>query len=120
MNGRIYYRKLIRDNIPDKIAKEGSECETRVLSEEEFKKKLRRKVVEEASAIPVVETRDELIDELADLHAVIEALKEREGVTDTDMDKAIEQNMLKKGGFTKRLFLEWSSDSGYKSNEKIQ
>lgn len=118
MPDKIHYRKLIRDNIPEKIAREGSECETRILSDQEYRFELRRKVVEEASSIPALIHRAELLDEMADLEMVIAALKEVEGITDDEMRQALARNRERKGGFEKRLFLEWSSDSGYKSNEQ--
>lgn len=113
---KIFYRKLVRDRIPEIIKEKGSECETHVLSEEEFKAALRKKVGEEASALPEC-SRAELISEIADIHAVLEALQEAEGITDEELTEALDANEDRKGGFDKRLFLEWSSDDGYRTNE---
>ncbi|KND47174.1 MAG: hypothetical protein AB199_01940 [Parcubacteria bacterium C7867-004] len=117
MPNRIHYNKLIRDLIPGKIEAKGSECATRELSPEEFRKELRRKVGEEASALPSCETKEELIDELADVIAVLDELQKAEGITDEELADAIAENLETKGGFEKRIFLEWSSDDGYTTNE---
>ncbi len=118
MSGKIYYRKLIRDRIPERIAVQGSECETRILDDSEFKEALRRKVAEEASALPQCATKEELVSELADILAVLDEIRKQEGVTDNEVEAALAKNFAKKGGFDARLFLEWSSDDGYKSNEQ--
>ena len=114
---RVYYNKLIRDNIPDKIAGKGSECETRELSQEEFEQELLKKVGEEAGALPKAGSREELVAELADVVDVIEELKKAKHISDTELAAAQAENQKKKGGFAKRLFLIWSSDDGYKTNE---
>jgi predicted house-cleaning noncanonical NTP pyrophosphatase (MazG superfamily) len=46
MAGKIYYNKLIRDRIPEKIAAAGADCEIRVLSDAEFAEELVKKVEE--------------------------------------------------------------------------
>lgn len=114
---KIYYNKLIRDNIPEKIQSKGSSLETRILSESEFEVELRKKVGEEASALPKSETREELISELADVLDVIKELQKTNTISDAEIAAAQEINFKKKGGFAKRLFLLWSSDDGYQTNE---
>lgn len=118
MPGKVFYNKLIRDRIPEKIAAKGSQCETRELREEEFKVELRKKVGEEASALIGELNREELASELADILAVIDEIRKVEDISDEELAMAIATNHQKKGGFEKRLFLEWSSDDGYKSNEQ--
>ncbi|HCC04900.1 TPA: phosphoribosyl-ATP pyrophosphohydrolase, partial [Patescibacteria group bacterium] len=50
MSERIYYNKLVWDNVPDLIKEKGKECEVRTLDDEEFEIELMKKVEEEASA----------------------------------------------------------------------
>jgi predicted house-cleaning noncanonical NTP pyrophosphatase (MazG superfamily) len=49
---KIHYNKLIRDNIPEKMTRLGAAFETRILTQQEFKLELLKKVGEEASALP--------------------------------------------------------------------
>ncbi len=118
MAGTIHYNKLIRDNIPAKIAAAGAECETRILSDQEFERELIKKVEEEASGMSAATTKEELIEEIADVLDVITEVKLLKGITDLEIRAAQEKALQKKGGFTKKLFLLWSSDDGYKTNEK--
>ena len=117
---RVYYNKLIRDNIPEKIVKGGGEFEVRELKDEEYQQEPLKKIAEEAGGLSRSRTKEDFLDELADLYAVIEALKKLEGITEEEVVKAIEDNRLRKGGFDKKLFLHWSSDNNYKSNERPQ
>ncbi len=118
MAGKVFYNKLIRDAIPEKIAKAGATCETRELSDEEYERELIRKIAEEGSGVLAATTREELIEELADVQDVIDEIKRFKGVSDEELAAAQANALAKKGGFTKRLFLLWSSDDGYKTNEK--
>ncbi len=118
MAGKVYYRKLIRDKIPEKIAAAGARCEVRTLTSEEYERALLQKVEEEAGGVAGATSRTVLVDELADVLAVIEEIRTFKNISDEELEAAYRKGMEKKGGFTKRLFLEWSSDDGYTSNEK--
>jgi len=118
---RVYYNKLIRDKIPEKIKGKGEDCEVRSISDEqEFEQELLKKVTEEAQALSVVRGRNDLLNELADLAAVLDELKKLHAITDAEFSQACRTNQTEKGGFEKRLYLHWSSDSDYKSNETPQ
>lgn len=119
--GRVYYNKLIRDAIPEKIRKNGESFETRVITDnEEFEQELLKKVVEEAGALAHVHTRDEFLAEYADLMAVLDALTFHYEFSNADIRDAIIKNVTKKGLFKERFFLHWSDDGKYKSNETPQ
>lgn len=118
MADKVYYRKLIRDKIPEKIAAAGAECEVRVMDDAEFERELLRKVEEEASGVAAAVTKEEIVEEIADVLDVIREVKLRKGITDLEVRAAQERAYEKKGGFERKLYLEWSSDDGYKTNEK--
>jgi len=120
MSERIYYNKLVWDNVPEIIREKGKDCEVRELSEEEFDIELLKKVEEEASALPETTSRQELIDELADIVTVIEYIKARKNITELELADALERHVHKRGRFEKKLFLVWSSDSSYVTNEKAK
>lgn len=117
---KVYYNKLIRDKIADKIKNNNEECETRELDDEEFEQELLKKINEEASALSRVRSRVEFLDELADLDMVIDEIKRIQNITSDEILEAKKKNIEKKGGFDKKLFLHWSEDTEYKSNETPQ
>jgi len=118
---RVYYNKLVRDKIPEKIRNKKEKCEVRTLSDnQEYEQELLKKVLEEATALSRVRSREKFLDEYADLMVVLKTLTSLRGFSLDDTEEAIDKNMKKKGRFDKRYFLHWSADSGYKSNETPQ
>jgi predicted house-cleaning noncanonical NTP pyrophosphatase (MazG superfamily) len=115
---KIYYNKLIRDKIPDRIKKKGGDFEIRKLSAAEFEKELLKKVGEEAGGLLNAKTKKELTSEIADILAVIREIQKVKRIPDKYIEKALQENFTRKGGFEKKLFLVWSSDTGYKTNER--
>ena len=99
------YNKLVRDNIPDIIRANGEEPIVHVLDEADYKSELERKLLEEANE--VIESGGiDRIYELADLMEVVHALLELEEKTMEDVENARVEKASKRGGFTKRLYLE--------------
>lgn len=98
------YNKLVRDRIPEIIENSGSRYSIRTLDEEEFGKCIKAKLVEEAKEY---EESGE-IEELADIFEVIGYILDINGWTyDEVYQKALEK-LKKRGGFDKRIFLEWT------------
>jgi len=115
---KITYNKLIRDNIPARIENSGGVGSYRKLNGKEFEKKLIQKVEEEASGLTAAKSKQELTYELADVIEVIEEIKKVKKISNKQIATARQKNMKKKGGFKKRIFLRWTSDTGYRTNEK--
>ena len=84
------FNKLVRDNIKDIIEKNGEITYTKVLDDEEYKKELNKKLLEEASEVINSKTKDELIEELADLSEVILAIAKSNDIIYEDIEKTRE------------------------------
>lgn len=118
---KVFYNKLVRDNIKKKIEEKGESCEIREINDEqEFQQELFKKVTEEARALAHVRTRADFLKEYADLMVVLDALTQTMGFSEADVQIAIEENVKEKGFYKDRHFLHWSDDSGYESNETPQ
>lgn len=115
---KIHYNKLVRDNIPQVIRNNGGDFKIKRLSDKEFEKELIRKVGEEASGLLGAKNKKDLISELADVLDVIEAIKRLKGISNQEIKKLQKEAYERKGGFKGKLYLLWSSDTGYKTNEK--
>ena len=115
---KIYYNKLIRDEIPAKIKRNGGDYEIKKLSKGAFEQELLKKVGEEATGLLAAKTASELASELADILAVIDEIKRTKKISNAQISKSLKDNFKRKGGFKKKLFLVWSSDTGYKTNER--
>ena len=118
---KVFYNKLIRDAIPEKIKQKGAHYDVREVKDDgEYIQELLKKVAEEATALSKTRSREEFLDEYADLHVVLDVLTRELELSEADIKTALEENLSSKGGFKKRYFLNWSSDDGYKSNETPQ
>ena len=115
---KIHYNKLIRDKIPQKIARSGGSFRIKILTPKEFEIELLKKVGEEASALPKVKNKAELVSELADVADVLEEIKRVKKISARDIITAQKENSKKKGGFGKRIYLYWAEDTGYRTNER--
>jgi predicted house-cleaning noncanonical NTP pyrophosphatase (MazG superfamily) len=70
------YNKLIRDGIPEIIDRSNCQYEITILSNDDYLIALGEKLIEEATEVSAVlkDSPEKLIDELADLQEVIDAL----------------------------------------------
>ena len=114
---KIYYNKLCRDKIPEIIRAKGFDCGIRETDHNEYKREIVRKVYEEASGVHNHDDHDHMIAELADLSITVDALVKEFNISEKEMKFAITKSLDEKGGYAKRLYLSWSSDTEYSSNE---
>ena len=100
------YNKLVRDKIPEIIRNNGEESVTSVLSDNQYKEELYKKLLEEANEVINSQNPDETIEEVADAFEVLRAIAELNNKKIDDVIKIADQKKLKRGGFEKRIFLE--------------
>jgi predicted house-cleaning noncanonical NTP pyrophosphatase (MazG superfamily) len=114
----IYYRKLVRDKIPLRIKESGGKYKIKVLSPADFKKELLKKVTEEAGGLSNATTKIEISAEMGDLLDVLQEVRKSFKISSRELEKSRAEEMKRKGGFKKRIYLYWAEDTGYRSNEK--
>lgn len=96
------YNKLIRDRIPEIIAKNGQTARVRVLTDEEYLAKLDEKLGEELAEY----LADGNVEELADLLEVIYAAALARGTTAEQLDEIRRKKAEERGAFAEKLLLE--------------
>ncbi len=99
------YNKLVRDNIPSIIESNGETSITRILSDEEYKVELERKLNEEYHEVLNASGKDRL-EELADMIEIIQYLAKVEESTLDDIIATAEEKSLKRGAYEEKIFLE--------------
>lgn len=99
------YNKLVRDHIPSIIESNGETPITRILSDEEYKVELERKLNEEYHEVLDASGKDRL-EELADMIEIIKYLAKVEGSTLDEIISIAEEKSLKRGAFEEKIFLE--------------
>lgn len=118
---KVYYNKLIRDNVPDMIHAKRENCEVRQISDvQEFQQELFKKIKEEAAALSMVRTKKDFLDEYADLMLVLDTIIKQLDITAEEIIEVRQKNLLTKGGYKHKYYLSWSDDVDYQSNESPQ
>lgn len=105
------FNKLVRDNIPNIIDNNGEVAVTRVLADEEYKKELYKKLLEEANEV-INSTEEETLEELADVLEILSSIASLNNKSIEDIIEIARMKREKRGGFQKRLFLERTYEKG--------
>ncbi len=99
---KFLVQKLVRDNLnPD-----GDFQGIRQLNDEEFILALKDKLVEEALEAKDASTREELIDELADIYDIVSYICETKQINQHEIEASRDLKHTKRGGFDKRQYVE--------------
>ena len=96
------YNKLVRDKIPDIMIENGAKPVIRILNNEEYKKELDKKLLEEVKEY--LESGNIL--ELADIQEVMNAILDFKGISKEEFNNLREEKVLKRGAFKNKIFLE--------------
>lgn len=101
------YNKLIRDQIPKIIERDGKKAKTRILEDKEYKKELLKKIVEEAQEVLATSGEKEaLTKEIGDVLEIIEYLIKTFNLDPSKIEKVKMERKKSRGGFDQKLFLE--------------
>ncbi len=104
------YNKLVRDRIPEIIDRSNCNYEIAILSNDDYLDGLGEKLIEEAAEVSAAlkDSPEKLIDELADLQEVIDALLLATGSDrETIAIKQREKRELR-GAFERKIKLLWT------------
>lgn len=98
--------KLVRDKIPEIIENSGRRAQYHFLSEEEYLTALDKKLLEEVEEYQA----DKNLEEMADILEVLYTICSARGYTREDLEEKRKEKFFKRGGFEKKLFLEYSTE----------
>ncbi|WHY73787.1 nucleoside triphosphate pyrophosphohydrolase [Fictibacillus enclensis] len=99
------YNKLVRDKIPEVIAKTGKSFNTTLLENDEYIKELKKKCYEELDEYASAESNEHAVEELADLLELMHALAKVHRSDISEVERVRKEKAEKRGGFEKRIFL---------------
>ena len=100
------YPKLVRDRIPEIIKEQdGWDVPVEVLDDTMFEQRLRQKIVEEAVELATADSETHLLEEIADVHEILDELEKLKGFTQEQVKIVQDQKREKRGGFKKRLLM---------------
>lgn len=99
------YYKLVRDEIPKIIAKEGKTVRYTTLQGDALKEALKAKLLEEVQEFIKAETPAQQIEELADILTVLDAINHVFDIKTTEVAAAIDTKAHSHGWFYDGCFL---------------
>ena len=97
------HNKLVRDKIPEIIQNAGKTCTTHTMSDDEYIASLDMKLQEEVAEY----LQDKNLEELADVVEVLRAICIARGYTLEELEKMRAKKVDERGGFEKRIYLEY-------------
>jgi predicted house-cleaning noncanonical NTP pyrophosphatase (MazG superfamily) len=93
--------KLVRDKIPEVIAKSGKESRCRILEADEYRTELNKKLLEECSEW--IESSE--ATEIADILEVLRAIADVKGFDWEKIEGLRVEKCKERGGFKEKIFL---------------
>ena len=98
---KYYYNKLVRDKIVQNINAKGSKANFKILNEEDYKKELDKKLLEEANEVIDVHSAEKI----GDLLEVIIAIMKQYNISENEVKMQMEQKIKDKGAFKDKIYL---------------
>jgi predicted house-cleaning noncanonical NTP pyrophosphatase (MazG superfamily) len=105
VNNMPIYNKLVRDKIPEVIERNGKAFNTRILSEDEYKQELQKKLQEELEEYMSAPDDHSAIEELADMLELIHAITATHGSSIQELEHVRRKKLADRGGFKDKIFL---------------
>ena len=102
----VRHDKIVRDSIPMIIQQAGGLARVRRVSLTLGRKLLLKKMIEEIVELAQAEEEQDIIEELADVREVMDALLEAFEIDPAELDRVQREKREKRGGFSKLVFLE--------------
>jgi predicted house-cleaning noncanonical NTP pyrophosphatase (MazG superfamily) len=101
----VSYDKIVRDKIPQYLDSVGVDAEYEVSDDgERILLALKKKLVEESTEL-IEAPKDEVLNEIADVMEILEAIRVREGLSTEALKEKRESKNAERGAYEKGVFL---------------
>lgn len=100
------YAKLVRDNIWRWHEESGHTVKGQMLQGAELRKSLSDKLHEEVDEVSLAASRDELIEEIADVRQILDDLCAETGISEAEVTASQAKKLARKGGFREGRYIE--------------
>lgn len=107
---RKNYNKLVRDNIIEIILKDGGKPVFKMLNNDDFVVALKEKLKEETQELYLSISRDDILSELSDVLELINYIAKENNITNEELENKRLSKKESRGGFDKKIFLEYSDE----------
>ncbi len=104
---KFKYDKLVRDNIPELIEKNGAKVNQKILNEKNYLIELKKKLIEEVAEMVDAKKKEDILNELSDVQEIVDNLLMALGCNAKDLKKIQIQKNKKNGSFKKRIYINY-------------
>lgn len=98
--------KLVRDKIPEIIISKGEVADYYIAEDEEYKIRLKDKLLEEVEEFIKADSKQRQIEEMADVLEVIDAIFEQNEIDENEILQIKNLKKQQRGGFLKKYILK--------------
>jgi len=98
--------KLVRDRIPELMTHQGSVIQVETLDHKAHIAALKNKLKEEVLEVCEASSREEIMEEMADVTEVLDALALKLSIKRSEIESLKRTKSIKNGGFDRGLFLK--------------
>lgn len=102
----MQFNKIVRDKIPEIIAKQGKKLRFKTLIGCELKQALKDKLIEEVQELIKAETKEQIIEEMADVMDVLTTIRFAHSIKYYEVEDARSKKGFEKGRFINGYYLE--------------
>ena len=102
---KFKFNKLVRDKIVENIKKSGDTPQYKILSDAEYIKELKRKLIEECNEI-ANSSKNNLPEEIADIQDIIDSIIYSFKISNKDIKGIQSQKRKKSGSLKKKIYIE--------------
>lgn len=97
--------KLIRDKLPDIVkTEEETSLDCRVLNDIDYQNALKNKLIEESFEVRSADTREDMIDELADVMEVFQSIADSFSLSFEEIVQRQNARKMERGGFSGKIY----------------
>lgn len=103
---KFAYRKLVRDLVLEGIKQDGRQASWKTLDDDEYRKELVKKLVEESKELENESSKNEVVKELADIQEIVKALAKSYKITNEEINLEQNSKNMKSGSFNSKIFVD--------------
>ena len=115
---KFHFNKLVRDLAPEGFNSDNIELKYEVITGDKLILHLKKKLLEEAKEVLNASSKQQLIDEIADIYEVLESLCNENYITQDEVHQQRREKSIQRGGFKLGIFAHHIESD--EANPKIQ
>jgi len=100
--------KLVRDKIVEIMEAKGSKLYSYKLNDQDFLKQLKLKLIEEATEVNRAQTKEEILEELADVLEIVQTITKMYQISEENLKTTQEKKLQEKGSYQERMFVTFA------------